>query len=628
MRKRERDEDASQHGRRNKLEIFVRRWRSDIELVPPPPIRQQVIDRVPLPQIVEAHRHCGSPTSGAGTCLGYDERMLLHRMESGTEVERPGRIGVTFEHLSASGLVALCSRAPVTAATTKDLQLVHSREHIEHLEQLGFVIELNGGSMQALQCQDDLYVCAETPAAARISCGVVVNCAKEVIAGRSCNAFALVRPPGHHCSCTRPSGFCFFNNVAVAVRVAQREILKSRSGSEHGDAKPRIMVIDWDVHHCDGTESVFYDDPSVLVFSVHQYGTKRRHNVLRRPTAPPDDEATATASSRGSHITPGGNKSRTRLASSIDASEIDADELLSALNADDTLNIPFAAELQSEGGAAKPTTPEGPTDEAIRSRRQRPPVNYKELALQVTDEEAAVFAQMVTGLESGNSDDVDDDEEEEATNASSDSSTTRRSDADALERGFAGDTVGELPPTTDDDQAPPFYPGTGHADRIGEPGVAEGLNVNFPWPTTGFGDLEYYLVLQEIAAPLIKSFKPEMIFISCGFDCAEKDLLGSMNVTPTGFYFMTKLILSLHDRVVVALEGGYNLTSVALSSEAVLRALLEQSNAAGRLPPSRMLAHRCASQISHVRSLHADHWDKLNASPKGNEKRPLASSHF
>ena len=84
------------------------------------------------------------------------------------------------------------------------------------------------------------------------------------------NGLAVVRPPGHHCSGTSPSGFCFYNNVAVAARAAQKAF---------PERIKRVLVVDWDVHHGNGTEEIFYDDPSVLFFSVHQHGSKAGHTV-------------------------------------------------------------------------------------------------------------------------------------------------------------------------------------------------------------------------------------------------------------------------------------------------------------------------------------------------------------
>ena len=80
------------------------------------------------------------------------------------------------------------------------------------------------------------------------------------MAGRARNAFCVVRPPGHHANACRGMGFCLFNNVAIAARYAQRK---------HGVG--RVLIVDWDVHHGNGTQDIFYADPSVFFFSTHQW---------------------------------------------------------------------------------------------------------------------------------------------------------------------------------------------------------------------------------------------------------------------------------------------------------------------------------------------------------------------
>ncbi|EGN99896.1 hypothetical protein SERLA73DRAFT_180181 [Serpula lacrymans var. lacrymans S7.3] len=105
-----------------------------------------------------------------------------------------------------------------------------------------------------------VYVVNGTPAAARLSCGGVIEACLAVARGELKKTFAIVRPPGHHAEPDEHMGFCFFNNVAIATRVVQ--LLTPMK---------KILILDWDVHHGNGTQRAFYDDPSVLYISLHRY---------------------------------------------------------------------------------------------------------------------------------------------------------------------------------------------------------------------------------------------------------------------------------------------------------------------------------------------------------------------
>jgi len=125
-----------------------------------------------------------------------------------------------------------------------------------------------------------------------------------------------------------------------------------------------------------------------------------------------------------------------------------------------------------------------------------------------------------------------------------------------------------------------FYPGTGFAEQIGE-GVGEGYTVNVPL-THGAGDSDYVYVLEELVIPLAKSFQPELIAISTGFDSHKDDFISGMQLTEQGYGFLTEMMLGLTGEVcdgklVVELEGGYNLEAISRSSYAVMNSLLGNS---------------------------------------------------
>ena len=119
-----------------------------------------------------------------------------------------------------------------------------------------------------------------------------------------------------------------------------------------------------------------------------------------------------------------------------------------------------------------------------------------------------------------------------------------------------------------------FYPGTGMAKEIGKRD-GKGYTVNIPWPCRGLGDKEYVVAFEAIVMPLCRQFEPDIVFVSAGFDAALGDPLGGMQVTPEGYAFMTQQLMTLAGgKVVIALEGGYNLTSISNSSVACAKTLL------------------------------------------------------
>jgi len=131
------------------------------------------------------------------------------------------------------------------------IQTVHTRQHIES-------IRLACESDQAL-IDDDTVVCRESFEIAKLAVGTVLGCCDAVIDGRATRAFAAVRPPGHHAEPARAMGFCLFGNVAIAARYLQQH---------HGIG--RVAIVDFDVHHGNGTQKAFESDPSVLFISLHQ----------------------------------------------------------------------------------------------------------------------------------------------------------------------------------------------------------------------------------------------------------------------------------------------------------------------------------------------------------------------
>ncbi|KAG8346740.1 Histone deacetylase domain [Trypanosoma vivax] len=608
---------------RVKLERCIQEWMQDAQETPMSK-QADVPTIAPLPTILDmmmpltvppgtASHLAGAATAGkcapavSGTGVVYDEVMLEHKSSEKNDYERPGRLQRTLAHLEAIGLLSCCRRIPQRAARTKELRLVHSSEHIDSVDQLEVVAMLREPG-ESSSVGQDLYANSSTPKAARVAAGCVIAAARSVVRDEVRNAFALVRPPGHHASATSASGFCFFNNVAVAVRVAQQELMQ-KMGQGSAD-KPRVLVVDWDVHHCDGTESIFYEDESVVVISMHQYGSGRGHVLRKMPTVfcdPINVEELATLMDCDA----GGAMAGIVLASDAGGAEgtheTDLGVVGSNLNASAAVSGVVSGpggkggkeSALEEGSPARSSEIGGKT----RTTRQRKPVDYNKLAAEMKERDEEV-AQMF-GLDP-----------EEIARSSTSSSTTDSRCSSSTVRGrdtakLPGDSEGVSfeEKINSDSDAPPFYPGTGHMGRVGgdEQAVARGKNINIPWPTVGMGDLEYLHVLSSIVLPVVREFDPEVVFVSCGFDAAAGDLLGSMQVSISGYYLMVKTLAAVCPRLVVALEGGYNLSNVARGSEAVMRALLESSGCA-TLPRSSMLWCQAEEVIQQVRNSHKDYW--------------------
>lgn len=196
------------------------------------------------------------------TAILHDEAFRAHTPREG-HPESPERYGAAQS--GAQGAPDARNRVWLRprAATDADLMLCHTPDYLERVRR-----EVAGGEVQL--STGDTDICPRSDAVARLAAGAVLEAVDAVMAGRARNAFCPVRPPGHHAGPSRGMGFCIFNNAAIGARHAQR-----RHGIE------RVLIVDWDVHHGNGTQDLFLEDPSVFYFSTHQWplypGTGRAH---------------------------------------------------------------------------------------------------------------------------------------------------------------------------------------------------------------------------------------------------------------------------------------------------------------------------------------------------------------
>jgi acetoin utilization deacetylase AcuC-like enzyme len=186
------------------------------------------------------------------TGLVTDPGFLAH--DTGpSHPESPRRLEAILQRLESSDVFKRLVRLAAPLVDRTWLETVHTPRHVDRLESVS-------------PDQGYVYLDADTPMspgsyrAALQAVGGTLAAIDAVMDGRAANAFCAIRPPGHHAEPTRAMGFCLFNNVAVAARYVQRRY-----------GLVRVLILDWDVHHGNGTQHAFYDDPTVLYVSLHQY---------------------------------------------------------------------------------------------------------------------------------------------------------------------------------------------------------------------------------------------------------------------------------------------------------------------------------------------------------------------
>ncbi|MEK6777483.1 MAG: histone deacetylase [bacterium] len=175
-----------------------------------------------------------------------------YRHDTGAHPESAKRLAALEDLFHDTDLHPHLLRLQPRAAEVDEISEVHDRLYVMQVK------EACAGGVRALD--PDTVISTESYEEARLAAGGVLAAMDAVMDGKVSNAFCAVRPPGHHAERDHAMGFCLFNNVAVAARYAQKK---------HGLEK--ILIADWDVHHGNGTQNAFYDDPSVLYFSIHQY---------------------------------------------------------------------------------------------------------------------------------------------------------------------------------------------------------------------------------------------------------------------------------------------------------------------------------------------------------------------
>ncbi len=311
------------------------------------------------------------------TAFLYHPNCLLHNTGP-HHPERASRLEAILRRLKATKLIEslLVFEPEPQGSETEWIRAVHTGEYIDFIKAVSKKTFYN--------LDPDTVVSEGTFEAALSAVTCILKGVELIMENNAENGFCAIRPPGHHAFSDKGSGFCIFNNVTIAARYLQKKYNLSK-----------ILILDWDLHHGNGTQQIFYEYPSVLYISLHLY---------------------------------------------------------------------------------------------------------------------------------------------------------------------------------------PYYPGTGSEDEIGE-GKGRGFNLNIPMQA-GSTDKEYLNVFDNIILPKIRTFRPEFILISAGFDGHKDDPLSGISLTEKGFYEMTKRVKGIakelcNGRILSVLEGGYNLLSLASSVEAHLKGLME-----------------------------------------------------
>lgn len=185
------------------------------------------------------------------TGLLFDQTFLKHDTGPG-HPERPDRLRSIVQRLRQENLMGRVMGIQARPATLEELQRVHTPEMISRARV--------ASARAPVRLDPDTTLSRRSYEVALLAAGGLIECCDAVMGGQVANAFALVRPPGHHAERDRSMGFCLFNNIAVAANA-----LKIRHRME------RIAIIDWDVHHGNGTQHIFDQDPSVFYASLHQH---------------------------------------------------------------------------------------------------------------------------------------------------------------------------------------------------------------------------------------------------------------------------------------------------------------------------------------------------------------------
>lgn len=199
----------------------------------------------------------------------HSDMMLEHRTGE-NHPEKPERLSSAVSAVKKNKALSKHFIWPAISKASNDhIRLAHTDDYINLVKS---EVERLDGDQQVFLSTGDVVISKDSDEAARFAVGAGIAGIDQIMAKKAASAFALVRPPGHHATSNRGMGFCVYNNIAVAAKYLQKEY-----------GLKRILIVDYDVHHGNGTQDIFYSDESVFYFSVHQHpfypGTGRENET-------------------------------------------------------------------------------------------------------------------------------------------------------------------------------------------------------------------------------------------------------------------------------------------------------------------------------------------------------------
>ena len=199
----------------------------------------------------------------------YSDMMLEHKTGE-NHPEKPERLSSAVSAVKKNKALSKHFIWPAISKASNDhIRLAHTDDYINLVKS---EVERLDGDQQVFLSTGDVVISKDSDEAARFAVGAGIAGIDQIMAKKAASAFALVRPPGHHATSNRGMGFCVYNNIAVAAKYLQKEY-----------GLKRILIVDYDVHHGNGTQDIFYSDESVFYFSVHQHpfypGTGRENET-------------------------------------------------------------------------------------------------------------------------------------------------------------------------------------------------------------------------------------------------------------------------------------------------------------------------------------------------------------